>query len=102
MAVEVRVSPQAVEQVRAAQRWWAANREAAPSPLRDELAKGLQRLAELPEIGPPYPNDRVPGVRRLLLRKSQYHIYYVYDARGPGLVVVLAIWSARRGREPRL
>ncbi|MEM9454389.1 MAG: type II toxin-antitoxin system RelE/ParE family toxin [Myxococcota bacterium] len=102
MPVEVRVSSQAVEQARQAQQWWETNRAAAPSLLHDELAKGLQRLAELPESGPPYPNARVPGVRRLLLRKCQYHIYYVYDAQESGLVVVLAIWSARRGRGPRL
>jgi len=101
VAIEIRVSPQAVEQARNAQRWWKANRGAAPSPLHDELAKGLEQLASLPEIGPPYPNDRVPGVRRLLLRKSQYHIYYVYEEEA-GLVVVLAIWSTHRGRGPSL
>lgn len=54
VAVEVRVSPQAVEQAKQAQQWWQTNRGAAPSLLHDELAKGLQRLAELPESGPPY------------------------------------------------
>lgn len=102
MTIEIRVSPQAVEQAKAAQQWWETNRAAAPSLLHDELAAGLELLAQLPEIGPPYPNERVPGVRRLLLRKCQYHIYYVYDAGGPGLVVVLALWSSRRGRGPEL
>ncbi|MCX4240404.1 type II toxin-antitoxin system RelE/ParE family toxin [Paraliomyxa miuraensis] len=102
MNVEIRVSLQAVEQAKAAQEWWEANRGAAPSLLHDELASGLQLLARLPEIGPPYPNDHVPGVRRLLLRKCQHHIYYVYDSEEPGLVVVLVIWSTRRGRGPSL
>ena len=102
MTVEIRVSPQAVAQARAAQEWWEANRGASPSLLHDELTSGLELLTQFPEVGSPYPNEQVPGVRRLLLRKCQYHIYYVYDLEGPGLVVVLAIWSARRGQGPSL
>jgi plasmid stabilization system protein ParE len=89
VTVEILVSPQAVAQARAAQEWWEAHYGASPSLLHDELRSGLELLAQFPKGGSPYPNEQVPGVRRLLLRKCQYHIYYLYDPEGPGLVVVL-------------
>jgi len=43
----------------------------------------------------------IPGVRRILLSQSRYHVYYVHDEKR-GEVLVLAIWSAVRGRGPRV
>ena len=40
-------------------------------------------------------------VRRLLLPKSRYHLYYEYDADSKELTV-LALWGAVRGRRPPL
>jgi hypothetical protein len=40
-------------------------------------------------------------VRRLLLPKSQQHVYYVID-EALGAVVIYTIWGARRGRGPKL
>jgi len=38
--------------------------------------------------------------RRTLMAETRYHVYY--RVVGPDLVRVLAIWSAVRGRAPRL
>lgn len=41
------------------------------------------------------------GVQRLFLPGTRYHVYYVHDAEARE-VVVLAIWSALRGKGPPL
>jgi hypothetical protein len=43
----------------------------------------------------------VSGVRRLYLPATRYHVYYVHE---PELhqVVILAVWSAVRGKGPPL
>jgi plasmid stabilization system protein ParE len=58
-------------------------------------------LAVTPEAGALYPHRRVQGVRRAVLPRSRYLVYYVYE-RALGEVAVLALQSALRGRGPRL
>jgi plasmid stabilization system protein ParE len=65
VTVDIRVSPQAVAQARAAQEWWEANRAASPSLLHDELTSGLELLTEFPEVGSPYPNEPVAVLERV-------------------------------------
>jgi hypothetical protein len=38
---------------------------------------------------------------RLLLPRTEQHLYYSVDKAG-GVVRVITIWGARRGRPPRL
>ena len=101
MKVRVWTSPQADEQAIEAATWWRVNRPASPGLFRAELARGLQLLAEAPDVGRRYPHPDIPGLRRLLLSDTRYHVYYVHEA-DRGEVVVLAIRSAVRGRGPRL
>jgi plasmid stabilization system protein ParE len=56
-------------------------------------------VASTPEMGRRYLAAGIPGLRRVLLRATRYHVYYVSDG---DLVTVLAVWSAVRGRSPRL
>ena len=49
--------------------------------------------------GAPYPHRKLRDVRRIVLQKTRYYLYYVIGADG---VTVLAVWSALRGRAPRL
>ena len=99
--VGVRTAPQARAQVRRARDWWNRNRGSAPSLLKDDLTRALALLTEYPDIGRPYAHPEIPGLRRLLLRRSQYHVYYVHET-AEREVVVLAFWSAVRGRGPVL
>ena len=39
------------------------------------------------------------NVRRVLLRATRYHVYYVVHDEA---VIVLSVWSALRGTEPDL
>ncbi len=99
ISVRVWVTPQARTLIEQALAWWTANRDAAPGLLRDELHSGLSLLRHLPDVGGRYALDGVPGLRRLLLRRTRYHLYYVHDDEAEQ-VVVLALWSAIRGRPP--
>ena len=101
MRVRIRTTPQAEAQALAAATWWRKNRPAAPNLFTNEMAGAFDLLAGAPEIGHRYPDSRVPGVRRLLLPGTRYHLYYVYDQEASECVI-LAVWSAVRGRAPRL
>jgi plasmid stabilization system protein ParE len=101
MKVRVSTAPEAREQARIVARWWRANRPTAARLFREELVQALRLLAEAPEIGRIYDHPGIPGLRRLVLQATAYHVYYVYDAARRE-VIVLAVWSARRGEGPSL
>ena len=50
-------------------------------------------------MGTPYETDLDFSVRRVLLRRTAYHVYF--GLNGDELVV-LSVWGARRGRGPKL
>jgi hypothetical protein len=54
-------------------------------------------LAETPAAAVRYAPK--PGVRRLLLRRTHHHLYVIEE---PARIYVIAVWSAYRGRGPRL
>ncbi|MRG92307.1 type II toxin-antitoxin system RelE/ParE family toxin [Polyangium spumosum] len=87
-------------QARAVEAWWRDN-QGSSSLFTNELALALRLLKRAPEMGAPYAPRADRGVRRLLLRRTQYHIYYVYD-RDKKVIGVLAIWSCLRGKPPKL
>ena len=101
MSSRVWISPQARVQTLQARRWWRENRPAAPHLFGSEFTAALLLLAGAPDIGQAYDLGPVLGVRRLPLRQTRYHIYYVHDA-AESAVLLLAVWSAVRGRAPRL
>jgi plasmid stabilization system protein ParE len=65
----------------------------------DELAAAFDIIARTPNIGRSYQHPAVRGTRRILLRQTRYHVYYVASAEA---VIVLAVWHARRGVGPPL
>ncbi|WP_224371407.1 type II toxin-antitoxin system RelE/ParE family toxin [Hyalangium versicolor] len=101
MTTQVQFTPRAEAQVSEAALWWRANRLAAPSLFEEELAMALQLLGALPDIGRRYTHPRISGVRRLLMPRIRYHLYYVHDERGR-VVIILSLWSSVRGRGPQL
>lgn len=52
-----------------------------------------------PRAGPRYRHRRRQDVRRVLLLKTRYHLYYCLDAE---TITVLAVWSALHGQQPKL
>lgn len=99
MPIAVVTSAEADENIRKIDRWWREHRRAAPDLFANELAEAFALLGDTPEIGHRYPRAGVPGLRRLLLRATRYHIYYALEG---SVVAVLSVWSAVRGRGPRL
>jgi len=86
-------------QIAAVDAWWRANRTKAPDLFLDELADAFALIEAAPELGRPWTDSAVPGVRRIVMRATRYHIYYRIDGDD---IWVLAVWSAVRGRGPRL
>jgi plasmid stabilization system protein ParE len=66
----------------------------------EELRRALDQIRTAPQLGSAYEFGSGRRHRRVLLRETQYHVYYrvVRD----GHVLVVAVWSAVRGRAPRL
>ena len=94
-------APQALEQARQAVRWWHEHRPESPHVLATELGNAIALLHDAPDVGVGYSHPEVPGVRRLLLRVTRYHLYYVHNPYAAE-VEILAFWSAVRGRGPVL
>lgn len=99
MTVQVRTTPQADAQIREIDDWWRANRTASPDLFVNELAAAFEILASAPMIGRLYRKSPVANTRRLLLKESRYHLYYLAS---PNEVRVLSVWHAQRGKGPRL
>jgi len=93
------VTETAEEQIGEAADWWAEHRPKAPELFAEEIERGFVVLATFPLTGAVYAASPVPGVRRLLLRRCGYHLYYSVDEEGE-VVAVRALWHAARGRGP--
>ena len=81
---------------------WASWRKQADFPelFLDELLETVELIETTGVLGAPYNVKAKHRVTRLLMEKSEYHVYLV--RRSDELVVVVSIWSARRRRGPKL
>lgn len=93
------VSESAERQIREAANWWVENRSDARSLLREDLARAFELISQFPEIGPVAQNVASQGIRRVLLRRTNYHLYY---HAAPESVAVLALWHTSHGSEPEI
>jgi plasmid stabilization system protein ParE len=99
--VKVHFTPRARRRALTVAAWWRQNRPGAPDLFERELEWAKQRLETEPQVGLVYETIRGRTVRRVLLPKSEQHVYYSVDDEGQ-TVTVLNVWGARRGRAPRL
>ena len=97
----VQITAGAESQARTIEAWWAANRPKSTGLFAREFAAAIEQLAIAPRASSPYAVQRPLGTRRLLLRRSGYHVYYTIDEPG-SVVTIRAVWHAARGRSPRL
>lgn len=65
------------------------------------MATKLALMSPQSPLGVVYGARRGVTIRRVLLPRSQQHIYYSVDEL-TDTVVVRTIWGARRGRGPKL
>jgi plasmid stabilization system protein ParE len=98
---EVFLTPRAEGHACEISAWWRANRSSSPTLFVQELRGAINILEQSPDVGRRYQFREIGGLRRLLLPRTRYHIYYVHDET-VGRVLILAVWSAVRGLGPDL
>ncbi len=99
--MRIEIGKQARRQAERASNWWRENRLHAPGLFDAESERALQLLLVMPNAGVSYATARRSGLRRLLLPKTEYHLYFAVE-RGGTVIVIHSLWGARRGRGPRL
>jgi len=96
--MKLRLSSRAAADIEKAVSWWHANREASPQLLEAELFDARHRLLLAPRIGVLVPRPK-GEVRRLFLPRSRYWLIYKVV---PDELLILRLWHASRGQQPRL
>lgn len=97
MTVRLRITARAAHEIERADAWWRENRQAVPAALREDLKGAFDLLLRQPGIGAKVVSARLPGTRRLHLKRIRYFIYY--RVRGEDLDV-LSVWHSSRGSAP--
>ena len=64
------VVDEADAQLREIVEWWVANRQAAPTLVIDEFERCVTLLESSPDIGTGFHRTTVPGVRRIVMKKT--------------------------------
>lgn len=97
MTLRLRVTRRAVREIERIDAWWQENRHAAPAAVREDLRAAFQLLSQQPGVGVPVVTRRLPGTRRLHLKRIGYFVYYRVHG---GELFVLSVWHSHRGRDP--
>ena len=87
-------------QASAIEDWWIENRPAAPEMFARELDAIVRLLERSPMLGTTYAEAPVPGVRRILIGRSRYHVYREVDVPAR-IVTITAVWHSGRGSGPQ-
>ncbi|MBI2893554.1 MAG: type II toxin-antitoxin system RelE/ParE family toxin [Deltaproteobacteria bacterium] len=95
------VVAEAEEQLREIIEWWVENRPAAPALVLEEFARCVELLEHSPDAGPRFLRTRVPGVRRLVMKRTRHLVYYVHDEEN-AVVYIITVWGAPREGDPAL
>jgi plasmid stabilization system protein ParE len=98
--MRLRLARRALADAKRKKAWWQRNRPDTADLFEHELEATLERIVASPAIGQPV--EQRGGdvwVRRWLMAKTGNHVYYAIEGTE---IVVLAIWGAPRGREPKL
>jgi plasmid stabilization system protein ParE len=101
MSVQLVITGNAKAALRGIDDWWGEHQPERAQLFLDEVDRALELLRVLPGVGPPYLEAGAPNIRRLLLPKTQHHIYYEY-VPDDSILTVLTVWNCRRGQEPDL
>ena len=97
--MNVRFTPRALAEAKRKKMWWQEHRRTSPGLFDEEVAAAIEQIRGMPSIGTIYPAAFEIPVRRLLLPKTQNHLYYTVREDE---FVVLSVWGAPRARGPKL
>lgn len=64
-----------------------------------EFGEMIEDLASIQWLGRPWPTKKRPELKRVMLKKSQVHLYF---QRYPEEIRIVCVWWARRRRLPKL
>jgi len=99
--VTLTLSPRAIREAERCARWWYEHRPASRMLFDEELGRALDQIRGAPDLGGVFQSRRNGReYRRVLMPRTRTHVYYRVE--GVDQVRVVAIWSAVRGRGPRL
>ena len=99
MNLPLQTTPEADAQILEIDHWWRSHRPSAPALFIEELTASFGIIGHAPNSGRLYRHSPIRGTRRVLLKGTRYHVYYVPRSDG---VTILAVWHARRGVGPPL
>ncbi len=100
-SVKLHLGKRALRQAEKEDAWWAENRPASPHLFAREYRDKLELIRTTPGAGVGWPTARRPALRRILMPKTQNHIYFRVD-EASRTIHVLAVWGAPKGRGPKL
>jgi plasmid stabilization system protein ParE len=99
--VRVRYTRRAELSIERIDDWWRANRHASADLFWTELGQAVELLETSPEVGGVYKTRKGNQVRKIVLPKTEYHVYFQLD-RDADWLMILVVWGARRERAPKL
>ena len=99
MTTRVALTRIAREQIVAVDSWWRDHRPGSANLFLSEFSDAIATIRHAPNAGHRYPHAEVEGVRRVPLRTTCKHVYYV---PGKDFILVLAIWNSTGDDEPDL
>jgi hypothetical protein len=99
--MRVRATGRAKREIARAALWWSKNRPQAPLLFLEELDAAKRHLCTAPLSGQIYGYRKNRLIRRWLLEKTEYHVYFSVN-RNAQVIMLHSVWGARRGRGPKL
>jgi plasmid stabilization system protein ParE len=99
--MKVFFTPEAEQQADYCDAWWRENRPASRDLFARELAEAKALVLNVPDIGSVYTMLEGQPVRRVLMKKTRHHFYYVVDA-DHDCITVHSVWGARKEQGPKL
>ena len=98
--MKLEFAARALKEIERQGRWWITNRPGPVLLFVQELEQAFDLIKATPFLGSIYARKRDKAIRRVLMPKTKYHLYFRHD--GPELIRVLSVWGARRERGPKL
>jgi plasmid stabilization system protein ParE len=97
----VLISADAEAQLATIRAWWLSNRPSAPELFDRELDVAIATLRHAAHSFPAYRAEADSEIRRVLLPRSRYALYYSI-APDDDVVLIVAVWHTARGSGPSL
>jgi plasmid stabilization system protein ParE len=98
--MRVRITPEAQAQLEERKRWWRQHRDKAPDLFDQEFVAAAARIGSEPMSFPVFTDKRDRTIRRCLMPKTQYHVYFeILEDRSE--ISVVAAGGGRRRKPPR-